>query len=43
VTLPEAEAAHLAGTITASTGFIPDLNHFALSGLCADCAARELV
>jgi Fur family ferric uptake transcriptional regulator len=42
VTLPEEEAALLAGTITASTGFVPDLNHFALSGLCADCAAAHL-
>jgi Fur family ferric uptake transcriptional regulator len=41
VTLHEAEAALLARKITESTGFVPDPNHFALSGLCADCAARE--
>jgi Fur family ferric uptake transcriptional regulator len=41
VTLHEAEAALLARRITESTGFVPDPNHFALSGLCADCAAKE--
>jgi Fur family ferric uptake transcriptional regulator len=39
VTLDEAEAALLARRITESTGFVPDPNHFALSGLCASCAA----
>jgi Fur family ferric uptake transcriptional regulator len=43
VTLPETEAALLARKITESTGFVPDPNHFALSGLCADCATREPV
>jgi Fur family ferric uptake transcriptional regulator len=43
VTLPEAEAALLARRITESTGFVPDPNQFALSGLCADCAARVSV
>lgn len=43
VTLPEREAVLLAQRITESTGFIPDPNHFALSGLCADCAARVSV
>jgi Fur family ferric uptake transcriptional regulator len=43
VTLHEAEAALLARRITESTGFVPDPNHFALSGLCADCAAKESV
>jgi Fur family ferric uptake transcriptional regulator len=41
VTLHEAEAALLARRITESTGFVPDPNHFALSGLCADCAAKN--
>lgn len=41
VTLGEADAALLARRITESTGFVPDPNHFALSGLCADCATRE--
>jgi Fur family ferric uptake transcriptional regulator len=43
VTLPETEAALLARKITESRGFVPDPNHFALSGLCADCATREPV
>lgn len=40
VTLPDEEADRLARGITGSTGFVPDLNHFALSGLCAECASR---
>jgi Fur family ferric uptake transcriptional regulator len=40
-TLDEEEAALLARKITESTGFVPDPNHFALSGLCADCATGE--
>jgi Fur family ferric uptake transcriptional regulator len=43
VTLPEADAALLARRITETTGFVPDPNHFALSGLCADCATGESV
>jgi Fur family ferric uptake transcriptional regulator len=39
-TLPEVEADRLARTITAATDFVADLNHFALSGLCGECAAR---
>jgi Fur family ferric uptake transcriptional regulator len=42
VTLPEEEAGLLASAITDSTGFVADLNHFALSGLCADCATIEI-
>lgn len=38
-TLPEAETRLLVDVITTATGFHPDANHFALSGLCADCAA----
>jgi Fur family ferric uptake transcriptional regulator len=41
VTLPPEEADDLARAITRSTGFVPDLNHFALSGLCAECAAAN--
>ncbi len=39
VTLPPAETARLVESITAATGFVADVNHFALSGLCASCAA----
>jgi Fur family ferric uptake transcriptional regulator len=38
VTLPEAETQRLAAGINSSTGFVLDASHFALSGLCADCA-----
>lgn len=38
-TLPPAETKRLVESITGSTGFVPDANHFALSGLCRDCAA----
>jgi Fur family ferric uptake transcriptional regulator len=38
VTLPEAETRSLVDSIAASTGFVLDASHFALSGLCAECA-----
>jgi Fur family transcriptional regulator, ferric uptake regulator len=38
-TLPREESENLAAAITRATGFVADLNHFALSGLCADCAS----
>jgi Fur family transcriptional regulator, ferric uptake regulator len=34
------EAEKLAGLIHAHHGFEADLTHFAITGLCADCAAR---
>jgi Fur family ferric uptake transcriptional regulator len=42
VTLPEVETQRLAARITSSTGFVLDASHFALSGLCADCAREAL-
>jgi Fur family transcriptional regulator, ferric uptake regulator len=36
-----AEAAALSGLIERHHGFQPDLTHFAISGLCADCAAER--
>jgi Fur family ferric uptake transcriptional regulator len=41
ITLPRAEADHIARSITRSTGFVADPNHFALSGLCRDCATAD--
>jgi Fur family ferric uptake transcriptional regulator len=41
MTLPREEADLIADAIIASTGFVADLNHFAVSGLCADCAALD--
>jgi Fur family transcriptional regulator, ferric uptake regulator len=43
ITLPQSESERLARSITVATGFVADLNHFALSGLCADCAARNTI
>jgi Fur family transcriptional regulator, ferric uptake regulator len=37
--LPPSEADRFVESITDHTGFVPDISHFALSGLCADCAA----
>jgi Fur family ferric uptake transcriptional regulator len=39
--LSMAEAGTLRGLITRHSGFTPDLTHFAISGLCAACAARS--
>jgi Fur family transcriptional regulator, ferric uptake regulator len=36
-----AEAGRLKALITRHHGFAPDLSHFAISGLCADCAAAS--
>jgi Fur family ferric uptake transcriptional regulator len=41
MTLPDGETRHLAERIASSTGFVLDASHFALTGLCPDCA-REL-
>jgi Fur family ferric uptake transcriptional regulator len=38
ITLPREESERLAASISVTTGFVADLNHFALSGLCAECA-----
>ena len=38
LTLGERETRKLVETIAGSTGFVVDANHFALSGLCADCS-----
>jgi Fur family ferric uptake transcriptional regulator len=38
LTLPEEETRNLVEAIVSSTGFVIDASHFALSGLCADCA-----
>lgn len=40
LTLPETETERLVDAITVATGFVPDVNHFALSGLCADCTGN---
>lgn len=42
ITLPQVESERLAGSITRATGFVADLNHFALSGLCADCVSGNM-
>ena len=34
-------AAALAGAVRAEQGFVTDVSHLSLHGLCADCAARE--
>jgi Fur family ferric uptake transcriptional regulator len=39
LTLPGKETGRLVESIEKATGFVPDVNHFALSGLCAGCAA----
>jgi Fur family transcriptional regulator, ferric uptake regulator len=39
--LPEEVAESLVESVTDSVGFVPDVSHFALSGLCADCLAVE--
>jgi Fur family ferric uptake transcriptional regulator len=42
LTLPEEETRSLVDEIADSTGFVIDASHFALSGLCADCARGAL-
>jgi Fur family ferric uptake transcriptional regulator len=42
-TLPREESENLAAAIRVATGFVADLNHFALSGLCADCASGNTI
>jgi Fur family transcriptional regulator, ferric uptake regulator len=39
-TLPEPEAKRFAADVLESTGFEPDLSHFALSGICGTCRAE---
>jgi Fur family ferric uptake transcriptional regulator len=41
LTLPETETRRFVEAITVSTGFVPDLSHFALSGLCAGCKGER--
>ncbi|HEU4915993.1 MAG TPA: Fur family transcriptional regulator [Acidimicrobiia bacterium] len=43
MTLPPEEADRIAGAIIGSTGFVADLNHFAVSGLCAECTASDAI
>lgn len=38
LTIPEGDAGRFTAAILASTGFVPDMSHFALSGLCRHCA-----
>jgi Fur family ferric uptake transcriptional regulator len=38
LTLPDDETRRLVSSIAVSTGFVLDANHFALSGMCAECA-----
>lgn len=35
-----ADVASTASSIVESSGFVPDFTHFAISGLCATCAAK---
>jgi Fur family ferric uptake transcriptional regulator len=42
-TLPDEETTRLVDAITGATGFVADVNHFALSGLCARCADESSV
>ena len=42
-TLPREESERLAASITVATGFVADLNHFALSGVCANCASGNTI
>lgn len=39
--LSMAEAGRLTGLLRRHNGFAPDLTHFAISGLCADCQRRN--
>jgi Fur family ferric uptake transcriptional regulator len=39
--LSPAEAGKLKALITRHHGFAPDLSHFAISGVCSDCASRQ--
>jgi len=38
--VPGEDLEELFATIATATGFVPDPEHFALGGRCADCAAR---
>jgi Fur family ferric uptake transcriptional regulator len=42
-TLPDEETRRLVDAIRVATGFLADVNHFALSGLCARCADESSV
>ncbi len=39
--IPESELRSFFDEITTRTGFVPDPTHMALSGRCAECAARD--
>ena len=43
LTLPDDQTRRLIDEIAETTGFILDASHFALSGLCADCARLSAV
>lgn len=38
LTIPDGETRRFAAAIHSTTGFLPDLSHFALSGICPGCA-----
>lgn len=38
IAIPTDDVAGLLDSITTKTGFVPNIEHFALTGLCADCA-----
>lgn len=40
VSLPGADLSDIINGVVERTGFVPDLDHFAMSGLCRDCADR---
>lgn len=41
LTLPEQESVRLVDGIRESTGFEPDMSHFAVSGRCGECVSRQ--
>jgi Fur family transcriptional regulator, ferric uptake regulator len=38
--VPAADLEEFLSSVRARTGFVADVEHFAVSGLCADCASR---
>lgn len=41
VSLPAADLSDIIGGVVERTGFLPDLDHFAMSGLCRECKDLE--